>query len=93
MCKRLIINAGIKTIIIRNGKDKYTTIQVFKWIEEDERKNTEKNKPRRTRFANFPERDNDYSQFEKMERQYLLKSLNNPGKDDKPPEGGTDENH
>ena len=36
MCKRLIINAGISTVIIRNTPDKYTTINVQSWIENDD---------------------------------------------------------
>ena len=36
MCKRLIINAGIQHVIIRDIKDDYRIIHVQKWIEEDE---------------------------------------------------------
>lgn len=36
MCKRLIINAGISTVIIRNTRDTYTTINVESWIDRDE---------------------------------------------------------
>ena len=36
MCKRLIINAGIQNVIIRDNKDDYRIIHVQKWIEEDE---------------------------------------------------------
>ena len=36
MCKRLIINSGISTVIIRNTKDTYTTINVETWIDRDE---------------------------------------------------------
>ena len=36
MCKRLIINAGIKTVIIRVSKDEFKTIPVSNWIEEEE---------------------------------------------------------
>ena len=36
MCKRMIINAGITTVIIRNTKDTYTTINVESWIENDD---------------------------------------------------------
>lgn len=36
MCKRLIINAGIKTVIIRVTKDEFKTIPVSNWIEEEE---------------------------------------------------------
>ncbi len=36
MCKRMIINAGIKKIIIRNTKEKFTAIYVDEWIQNDE---------------------------------------------------------
>ncbi|MDR1754248.1 MAG: cytidine deaminase [Eubacterium sp.] len=36
MCKRLIINSGISYVIIRESKDKYRTIVVERWIENDE---------------------------------------------------------
>jgi dCMP deaminase len=36
MCKRLIINSGISTVIIRLNKDEFRTILVEKWIEDDE---------------------------------------------------------
>lgn len=36
LCKRMIINAGIKEVIIRNTKDEYTTIQVQEFIDNDE---------------------------------------------------------
>ena len=36
MCKRLIINAGISTVIVRNTCDAYTTFDVDKWVECDE---------------------------------------------------------
>ena len=36
MCKRMIINAGISTVIIRNTKDTYTTINVESWIDRDD---------------------------------------------------------
>ncbi|HWQ31131.1 MAG TPA: deaminase [Negativicutes bacterium] len=36
MCKRLILNAGIERVIIRDSKDKYRAIIVSKWIEEDD---------------------------------------------------------
>ncbi|MCL2070979.1 MAG: deaminase [Oscillospiraceae bacterium] len=38
MCKRLIINAGISTVIIRVTNDEYRSITVEKWIEEDDTK-------------------------------------------------------
>ncbi len=36
MCKRMIINSGITTVIIRNTKDTYTTINVETWVDRDE---------------------------------------------------------
>lgn len=37
MCKRMIINAGISTVIIRNDHDNYTVVDVTKdWVENDE---------------------------------------------------------
>ena len=37
MCKRLIINAGIKTVIVRNTPDKFTIIDVQRdWVDSDE---------------------------------------------------------
>ncbi|MBR1969714.1 MAG: cytidine deaminase [Clostridia bacterium] len=37
MCKRLIINAGIENVIVRNTNDEYTVINVEKdWIENDD---------------------------------------------------------
>jgi len=36
MCKRMIINAGISTVIIRNTRDTYTTVNVENWIDKDE---------------------------------------------------------
>ena len=36
MCKRMIINAGIEKIIIRNTKNTYTVVQVQYWIDNDE---------------------------------------------------------
>ena len=36
MCKRMIINSGITTVIIRNDKTKYTSISVSDWIDNDE---------------------------------------------------------
>ncbi|HHZ05388.1 MAG TPA: dCMP deaminase family protein [Clostridiales bacterium] len=36
MCKRLIINAGIKRVIIRNSPDKFTAVYVDDWIANDE---------------------------------------------------------
>lgn len=36
MCKRMIINAGIAHVIIRDTKDDYRIVHVQKWIDEDE---------------------------------------------------------
>lgn len=35
MCKRMIINAGIKTITIRDDEENYRIINVEKWIQEE----------------------------------------------------------
>jgi len=36
MCKRMVINAGIDTVVIRDSKEDYRTIDVNDWIENDE---------------------------------------------------------
>lgn len=36
MCKRMIINAGISTVYIRDTKEDYRVVQVSDWIENDE---------------------------------------------------------
>lgn len=36
ICRRIIINAGISTVIIRNTPDVYTVINVESWIEKDD---------------------------------------------------------
>lgn len=36
MCKRLIINAGIEKVIVRNTSDKYSVYYVQDWIENEE---------------------------------------------------------
>jgi dCMP deaminase len=37
MCKRLIINAGISSVVVRNTKDRHTDIDVQRdWVENDE---------------------------------------------------------
>jgi dCMP deaminase len=36
MCKRLIINAGIDEVIVRDDKDKYRVIKVADWVYDDE---------------------------------------------------------
>lgn len=36
MCKRLVINAGIINVVIRDSRDEYRTIDVNEWISDDE---------------------------------------------------------
>lgn len=36
MCKRMIINAGISRVIIRNTKDKFTAVYVDDWVANDD---------------------------------------------------------
>ena len=36
MCKRMIINAGIEKVVIRNNKTDYEELDVKEWIENDE---------------------------------------------------------
>lgn len=36
MCKRMIINAGIEKVVIRNSKEKFTVVDVNEWIMNDE---------------------------------------------------------
>ena len=36
MCKRMVINAGIETVIIRDTEDEYRIVDVEDWIENDE---------------------------------------------------------
>ena len=36
MCKRMIINAGLKEVVIRNTPEEYTVIQVQEWVDNDE---------------------------------------------------------
>ena len=36
MCKRVVINAGISTVVIRDDKDNYRVIDVQSWIENDD---------------------------------------------------------
>lgn len=36
MCKRLIINAGIDRVVVRDTKDKYRVIETSSWLEEDD---------------------------------------------------------
>ena len=36
MCKRMVINAGIKNVVIRDTKDEYRVIDVEDWVSDDE---------------------------------------------------------
>lgn len=36
MCKRMVINAGIEKVVIRNTEKEFTTIDVLEWIENDD---------------------------------------------------------
>ncbi len=36
MCKRMVINAGIKNVVIRDTKDEYRIINVESWVLDDE---------------------------------------------------------
>ena len=36
MCKRLIINAGISKVVVRNSADTYTVYDVADWVENDD---------------------------------------------------------
>jgi dCMP deaminase len=36
MCKRLVINAGIEKVVVRDTKDAYRVIEVADWIENDD---------------------------------------------------------
>ena len=36
MCRKMIINAGIKEIIIRENKEEYTKVNIEEWIKNDE---------------------------------------------------------
>lgn len=36
MCKRMIINAGISTVVVRDTADEYRTVPVQEWIDHDE---------------------------------------------------------
>lgn len=39
MCKRFIINAGIKEVVAREDKDNYTIYQVSDWVRNDDSRN------------------------------------------------------
>jgi len=36
MCKRMIINAGISTLVVRDTKEDYRVIDVKSWIDDDD---------------------------------------------------------
>ena len=36
MCRRMILNAGIETVIIRDTKEEYRVINVRDWITDDD---------------------------------------------------------
>ena len=36
MCKRVVINAGISTVIVRDDKENYRIIDVQSWVEDDD---------------------------------------------------------
>lgn len=36
MCRRLIINAGIRRVVIRDTPTEYRVVEVFDWVEEDD---------------------------------------------------------
>lgn len=36
MCKRMIINAGIEKVVVRDDRDHYRVIEVSSWVEDDE---------------------------------------------------------
>lgn len=36
LCKKMIINAGIKQVIVRTGKNEYKTVNVEDWVKNDE---------------------------------------------------------
>ena len=36
MCRRMIINAGLERVIIRNTPTEYTVVEVQQWVEEDD---------------------------------------------------------
>ena len=36
MCKRMIINAGIRRVVIRNTREEFTVVPVQNWINEDD---------------------------------------------------------
>ena len=36
MCKRMVINAGIKNVVIRDTEDEFRVIEVKSWVDDDE---------------------------------------------------------
>jgi dCMP deaminase len=36
MCKRMVINAGIEKVVLRDSKDEYRIVDVEDWIKDDE---------------------------------------------------------
>ena len=36
MCRRVIINAGIQRVVIRNTQREYSVVRVEDWIQEDD---------------------------------------------------------
>ena len=36
MCRRMIINAGLRRVVIRNSRTEFTIVQVQDWIEQDD---------------------------------------------------------
>ena len=36
MCRRMIINAGIRRVVVRNGKETFTVVPVQDWIDQDD---------------------------------------------------------
>ena len=36
MCKRVILNAGIETVVIRDDKENFRVIKTADWIEDDD---------------------------------------------------------
>ena len=36
MCKRMVINAGIERVIVRDDKENFRVINVSEWVENDE---------------------------------------------------------
>ena len=55
-----------------------TTLEAAKANSDEHAKSSEKNKtkPRKNRFANFKQRDNDHARYEKLERAYLRQKYN-----------------